>query len=593
MRSKNILLLTILSLIVCCSGNGQKLNFVSPVAHDTSAILALVDSAYNYWNVDPERGLQLSKIALEKSTDIAFKKGQASAYRTEAVCYWSIGSYAPALDASFKGIKIAQEINDLDVKLNLENIIALLFGDLGDLDQAIDTYRRYIKLIVELKRWDKLPAAYNNFGYYFSKKNMVDSSLYYYQKGIQLSDGKKEVLDGQYLFASLSEAYFTKKEYDKALEYCEKALPLYTKVNESIGVLECHIMLGQLEAIKGNYSLAEKRLDTAYAMAKKGNFNYFYGTILKLYSKIDSAKGNFKEAFIKFSRATRLQDSLTNIQQKTVFERMLIQYKTEQKEKENLLLKESNERIKADATLKLYLSIGVLFFSLFLILGLSVFFYKRAVYRKQVEEARLKEVINVEKIRIAKELHDNIGSQLSVISLDLAMLAKQNLLSAPLYLQLSESIKVTINELRDTIWAMNKEEVNLEQLIEKISNLCWRFRKSTDQFQINISESITDKKIGFKPNQGLNILRIVQESVSNAVRHSSGNLINVTAKVNLDRLIIKVNDNGRGFDKNKKISGDHLGLLNMKNRAEEIGANLTIDPIFNGTSIMLVVPIHT
>jgi signal transduction histidine kinase len=591
MLRKILFLLTILNLVICRLGQTQRPPKEQVAFADTTTILALIDSAYSFWNNNPQQGLVLSEIALKKSTELGYKKGQASAYRTQAVCYLSMGSYAPALDASFRGIKIAGEINDIDVRLNLENILALLFGDLGDIDQAIDTYKGYIKLIIESKKWDKLPGAYNNLGYYFSKKKLVDSSLFYYHKALGLSQGKPEVDDGQYIYLSLSEAYFTKKDFKKALEYCQKALPLYAKQNGYIGVLECHIAFSNLAVIKGDYLKAEKELDTAYAIANKGNFNYFYGTLLKMYSKIDSAKGNFKEAFVKFSRAAALQDSLNTIQQKTVFDRMLMIYKTDQKEKENLLLKESNERIKADAAIKLYSSIGILFFTLFIITGLSLFFYKRSVYRKRMAEAHVQEVINTEKIRIAKELHDNIGSQLSVISLDISLLAKQNLLNAPLYLQLNKGIHSTINELRDTIWAMNKERIDLEQLMERINNLCWRFRNSTEQLQITLTENFDGQKFALKPNQGLNIFRIVQESVSNAVRHSGGSIIEIISWIKLNKLIIEVRDNGKGFDKNIKIPNDHLGLINMENRAQEIGANLMIDPTNNGTSVMLVVPI--
>jgi len=267
-----------------------------------------------------------------------------------------------------------------------------------------------------------------------------------------------------------------------------------------------------------------------------------------------------------------------------------MQYRADQKEKENLQLKESNQAMAADAKIKKYLLIGALISSAAIIGLLIIFFNKRSIYQKRVEEARMKEQLIYEKIRIAKDLHDNIGSQLSGFSFDLSMLVKQKQLELPIHYQLSQRIHSIIDELRDTIWAINKEDVDTERLVDKINNLCSRFRRSTDHFEFNITEKLTDQNAVLKPNQGLNIFRIVQEAINNGIRHSGGNKIDVVVESTAKKLVVKVKDNGKGFSNQPQVKGDHLGIVNMKNRANEMNGALLIHSSELGTSITIEVP---
>ncbi len=583
------IIVTLLSISSCL---GQDQNGGLKLPNDTLSIAKLADESFNLWNTDPQKGIQLGERALKAAINLNHKKTELLAYRSLGVCYWAQANYSVALDVNFKGIKIAEQIKNNEILLALEHNLALIFGDLGDVDQSIYHLKRYILIKKELKKFEDLPGAYNNLGYYFSKKNLIDSSLYYYNIGLNLSKDKFKNKDTRYLYASLSEAYFAKKDLIKASDYNAKALDLYSTLNETIGIIESHTMVGRIAIANKNYPLAQQHIGFALKLVNQGHFFYHYIPIFQLLSEIDSAKGNYKQALIYYKKASILKDSINTIKQKQTFEHLLTQYRTDQQEKENLQLKKSNELIKEDAKVKRIELILTVTISLSIISMLLYYFISKTNYSRKIQQITIQQQVEKEKVRIAKELHDNIGSQLSVFSLDLNMLAKKNLIGASVFIQLSESIQATIDELRDTIWAMNKEEIDLEQLMEKINNLCWRFRKSTEQFQISFTENFITKKAVLKPNHGLNVFRIVQESVNNAIRHSNGNLININAEINSNKLIIEVHDNGNGFDKNVIIPGDHLGILNMKNRAEEMGAHLIIDPLPSGTFIILVVPIQ-
>lgn len=143
------------------------------IGKDTTKIIWYANESFNLWNTNPQKGLLLADTALVLSSKYGFTKGQILAYRSLAVCNWSMASYAPALDASFKGIKIAEESKDNELLLIFEHNLALIFGDLGDLDQAIYYFKRNIALSLELGNTDNLTGAYNNLGYYFLRKSWL------------------------------------------------------------------------------------------------------------------------------------------------------------------------------------------------------------------------------------------------------------------------------------------------------------------------------------------------------------------------------------------------------------------------------------
>ena len=154
----------------------------------------------------------------------------------------------------------------------------------------------------------------------------------------------------------------------------------------------------------------------------------------------------------------------------------------------------------------------------------------------------------------------------------------------------------TIYELRDTIWAMNKSDISVEDLQGRISNFIEKAKSSSDvNFQFNVGENLMMKK-QFTSVQGMNIYRIIQEAVNNALKHSHASKISVSLttqallpfeKTQTNSFKLEIIDNGNGFDSEKSGLGN--GLLNIKKRAKDLDAKLEISSEINkGTIVKLI-----
>jgi signal transduction histidine kinase len=132
--------------------------------------------------------------------------------------------------------------------------------------------------------------------------------------------------------------------------------------------------------------------------------------------------------------------------------------------------------------------------------------------------------------------------------------------------------------------------MTFEDLQVRIVNCIEDAEKASDanEFSFRIDSSAIQRHI-FTSVEGMNLYRIIQEAVNNALKYASATEITVDILEDEDEYHINIEDNGKGFDKKSVEMGN--GFDNMKKRAKEIGGRLTISSLLNkGTSIRLILP---
>lgn len=556
---------------------------------DSSKVDTYNELAYSLWSADPLKGVDYGHQALKLSDSIGYQKGKAVSYKTIGVCYWSMGSYAAALDAFLSGLKIAESIGDEENVNRIEHNMALVHESMGNNDQALQYFRKNLAWYSRSGQYIEMPRVYVNIGTVFFQMHAYDSAIENYRKALTVTDQKEKVDEERFVYINLSEVYYKKNDFAASKLYLQKAVEIYERMDDKSGLVECYVMYGRLQRSSQQWNDARENFVKALKLAQEGRFTHFYSDLYKSLASIDSAKGNFRGAFNNYQKAVAWQDSLRDFRQKSEYERLLVQYRTDQKEKENEQLRQANiiNNIKIEENRRVMLIEGI---ASVLIIGLLVFFYyKRAQYQKKIEEAELQQKLREEKERIALDLHDNIGSQLTSLSLGITKFARDHNLEAA---HLNQNVSSTIRELRDTIWAINQEEISIDQLADKVNNLFWRLRQSTDKIEFVLSIHPEHLIINLKPLQAINIFRIIQEAVHNSYQHSAAHKIAVGISAEEATLIVKVADDGRGFNVNENGSADHYGLRSMRKRAREIGGELVIKTEPNlGTCVEVIVPL--
>src|SRR5690606_8084944 len=150
--------------------------------------------------------------------------------------------------------------------------------------------------------------------------------------------------------------------------------------------------------------------------------------------------------------------------------------------------------------------------------------------------------------------------------------------------RISEFASQTIYELRDTIWAMNKTDISVEDLQARISNFIEKAKIATDvDFQFNVDNTLL-KEAHFNSVQGMNIYRIIQEAINNALKYSEATEMEINFSLDEKTIRIEIRDNGKGFDEKTVEMGN--GMNNMRKRARDIGGTLHIHSTSKGTAVI-------
>lgn len=201
-----------------------------------------------------------------------------------------------------------------------------------------------------------------------------------------------------------------------------------------------------------------------------------------------------------------------------------------------------------------------------------------------------------QRLRISRDLHDNIGAQLtfvisSVDNLKYEFDFENKKLDSKLN-DISLFAKETIVELRDTVWAMNSDEISYEDLEIRINNYIEKAKlvQENISFSFAIEEKLKTQKL--TSVQGMNIYRTIQEAVNNALKYANATVISINAKTFENQIKLTIQDNGIGFNVNKKMAKELAttgnGLNNMKKRIEEIGGQISISSSNEGTIIEIL-----
>ena len=194
-------------------------------------------------------------------------------------------------------------------------------------------------------------------------------------------------------------------------------------------------------------------------------------------------------------------------------------------------------------------------------------------------------------LEIARELHDNVGQNLSLAKLSLSTLDLDNKDEAMASIsEISDIIEIALHNLRLLTRFMNAEIIGKGGLIKSI-NMQVDFIQRRGKF--NASLEVTGEPKTLHDTKEIFIFRIVQEAINNIIRHSEASDICISLAYLENFLELQVRDNGNGFQLDEKTSEPGLanGIFNMQRRAKLIEADIQIDSQpGKGTCIKVTAP---
>lgn len=217
--------------------------------------------------------------------------------------------------------------------------------------------------------------------------------------------------------------------------------------------------------------------------------------------------------------------------------------------------------------------------------------------RKEAERERLAlsgRLINAqerERLRLAREIHDDFCQRLSVLTVKLQTLGSM-LKEADARALLDESIGIgagLADDIRALAHQLHSSKLEVLGLVPSLDALCSEVAK---EYGLNINFDPTDIPGPLSSDIALAIFRITQESLRNVVRHSGASWAEVHLHANSDEICVTIRDTGRGFDATRAHASQGIGVQSMQERAQMLGGrfNISSRPITDGTLVAVTLP---
>ena len=512
------------------------------------------------------------------------------AYINRGVVSNAYGRLNEEIDYYFRALKIAEAINDKDnmqklygnigsAYLNLENDnMAELYFTKGE--QICVALNDSLKLYYHLNGLSNINYRQKNYA-----KALEQATLAYHI----IQNNETMIVDKFFMFLTLARIYEGMDELDMALDYADNALQAAKTINSTLYICWALHTVSFVELSMGKYAEAEK---TALRALETDSSDM--ATNVDLYEYLTKANINLRnkeKASEYLTRLLTLSNDYSNKNYQSSLSEMEVRYETEKKE---MRIAEFEEEKRLITWLGIAVG-GILF------LALAAFFFlwrwtvqKRSLSEKRrelAEQERLlaeQQIIQLqqekqliatqsvldgevqERTRLARDLHDGLGSMLAATKYNLAdirQLSVQDVIHKERFDRAMGLLDDSINEMRRIAHHLMPESLSHYGLKQSIADFCHSVP--------HVKFSYYGDETRLDPKMEVMVYRIMHELVSNALKHSGASHILVQIVQTADRIDLTVQDDGSGFEPSPASEG--MGLANIRARVAAYNGNLFVD----------------
>lgn len=512
--------------------------------------------------------------------------------RISSIMLWNLGNEKKdkfsiaGIEAANEMIVLGKKIHDFDVQCQGYIYAANHYNFNNDAKNALQNLEKVDEIISKHKvSYATENLFYGTYGVLFSYTNQFEKALEYWEKCLKIAAPQNDF----YTLSSMNRLkadyyyqYAKKKDFDTALKLAQESYKYATQFGVLKFIANAQRELYIINRLKGNNAIALVYLEQFW----KNNDSLSREKIQKVYADYELAT---KESQIQKlenlqlikeaeSKAHELE-YLKNLRSKNdslVFqknEKIASDYKLLLRESE--IKKLENEKLQDEANRQKMIR-NLLFVSLLLGTGLAFYFFKNnqklKAKNREIEEALLKGQ-TIERKRVAQELHDNLSAKISGIRWRLE--AIQPNFSVEKHKQIYESSVNALSEVYTDVRLISHNllpaELETKGLATATKNLVQELNsleKTKFTFDSNLNTERLPNKIEYE------LFSIILELSNNILKHSEASNALISLQNTDNQLLLKVEDNGKGFTENENPKS--MGLDNLKSRVVSLNGNLEI-----------------
>ncbi|RYE19461.1 MAG: tetratricopeptide repeat protein [Sphingobacteriales bacterium] len=527
--------------------------------------------------------LQLAQSKKEQAVQIVI-------FNSLGKIYSQLGKPVESLKNYQLAIKMAEAVGDKQRSGKILKNIGALYEEQKNFTQALAYYDKAEALALEIKDESLLADCYNNKGVVYEQQLNYPKALVVYKKALIIYQKLNKEDRIALTLNNIGIVYKFLNKFPEAIDYYNRSLAYSEKLGDKFFVAANLTNIGNLHALMHDYNKALEFNQRGLTIAKSIDATNIVVEALGSIAEDHAGLGNFKKAYEYRNKYLEVNNEYINLERSKQLAEMQTQYETEKKERQITELKQ-NQQISSLNSIKQQLLIDKKNYQIFTITFIMIslvalgylFYHKQRIRQQRRQEKAIAETEDKERSRIAKDIHDDIGSGLSKITL-IAGLANHRIQAGDAIKDevnhISQISKDLIDNMRDLIWILNPENATLDNLVARIREYCSDYVEGLSvQTAFDIQDEVPKIKI---PQQAQrNIFLTIKEALHNCIKHADCDNIFISLSYKDDMLSITITDTGIGFDA-EKIKRNGNGLRNMQQRMRSIGGDFNITSIVGG-----------
>lgn len=536
---------------------------------------------------------------IEQSLQLSASTGNPDYYRMMFSCVKGDilvkkGRSKDALIWYFKALPLANKLGDKAYEMKTLNGIGHAYMEMNLYQEAITWFLKAIRLDEQEAYAALVPYLYANLASGYSGLHMLDAashSIHHSLTAAKAQDDLFATANGMVIQATIR---FQRKQYAEAIAQMVEVIALRRLLNDPLYVISDMATLANIYAgaqlPEEGVRIAEQAVALAGTLRNPGRLEQAYSALANNYR----ALGDFKALSQVLNLQLAVKDSVDKVGITSELSELKTKYNVERTQKDLALLeaKTSTQELqlqKEKNAHKATLFVGI---SL-LLLSIAAWIHYSQKTRSRQQQDLLKTIIETEqkeRMRIARDLHDSIGQLLSLVKMQVTnreYIAEGKGKGG--VRQTLELVDRAIQEVRDISHNLIPQELDfgLVAALEELTDTINESQQTKVVFSHNNEETVAEPS----RSRALSVYRIVQEIISNMLRHANANHIYINMNYNEKSILLHISDDGKGFDTNAVEKSTGLGWKNISTRIQLLSGRLNLrSEKGKGTHIEMMVP---
>jgi signal transduction histidine kinase len=604
------------------SNTDSMVNVLKVSKPDTNKVNLLRNIGVSLAHKDPQKAIEYWKEGVILSLQLGYDMGLARSYINIGTGYTFLGKFDMAALYTDSAILYCHKIND-------QNRLALSYLNRGDIFRNLGDYKNALRycdtaLIYaeQTANTDRIARIYDIVADIYAAQLQYQPAIANLQKALELYIAdENDIMEGQ-VYSDFADIYKSMGRMDSAISHYKRAIRIGEKAEDFKNLSTYHAELGDLYISTGDHKEAERQIlrSLKYARDQENNLQLStaHARLASLYlsqgrydDAVQTGKSGYQYALVenhtghqqetaaliaeaymgmndhenanKYLLISRdLNDSLLKQRFSEEIAGLQNSFEVKEKDKEILLLNKEKELQEQRLSRQRVMIAGSVVLAAMAIVGVFLLISRNRL-RNRMKELELRN-------RIAADLHDEVGSSLSSIHMLSQMATQKQTTDSHLEIlaRMSTNAKETMDKMGDIVWMIKpgeSEGTNLKQRMVRFAQEIGSSREILTEINL---EDLEKTKLSME--QRKNIYLIFKEALNNAAKYSGAEKITIDLNVQNKQVVMKISDNGKGFE--PLLAGNGNGLGNMRSRASDLDGKLNVDSVNGvGTTLTLTVPL--